>query len=134
MTQRRVRPRSGAAMLEGALVMVAFVFLLVGIFEVSRLRLVASTLEYAASEGCRYAMVHGRDSSSPATNASITSIVRSKAMGMRSQDISVQTTWNPDNRPGSQVTVSLRYTFQSVLTLLTLSAPISARSTVRIQH
>ncbi len=63
----------------------------------------------AAREGVRYAIVHGSRSSSPASSSDIQTYVRNEAQGITPSSISVSTTWNPNNSPGSTVNVQVSY-------------------------
>jgi Flp pilus assembly protein TadG len=70
-----------------------------------------SFVSYGARCGARYAMVHGSNSSSPATNSSIQSYVQGLAYPLNTNSLTVSTTWNPNNSPGSTVTVQVTYVF-----------------------
>jgi Flp pilus assembly protein TadG len=55
----RIRRRSGAAMVELAIMLPVFIFLVFGLIEASRLGMVAQILATAAREGCRVAVIDG---------------------------------------------------------------------------
>ena len=65
---------------------------------------------YAAQAAARWASVHGSQSSSPATSASVLSYVQSQAVALDPTLLSVNSTWAPDTTPGSTVTVTVGYT------------------------
>lgn len=96
--------RSGAAMVEFAIV--AFVFVPVLLFGILEFGFAAWSKNMVASdarEGARYAVVHGSYSPSPATPATIRSYLLTKTS---LDTFRVTTTWSPINKdPGSVVTV-----------------------------
>ncbi len=66
----------------------------------------------AARDASRYASVNGANSSNPVDSGDVQQFVRNEATGLNTQNISVSTTWNPNNKPGSVVSVSVTYNFQ----------------------
>ena len=66
----------------------------------------------AARDASRYASVNGANSSNPVDSGDVQAFVRNEATGLNASNISVSTTWNPNNKPGSVVNVSVTYTFQ----------------------
>src|SRR5579864_8209893 len=68
---RKLRKRSGAAMVEAAIILPVFVLLVFGLIEASRLGMVAQILTTAAREGCRVAVIDGN------TNTDVTNRVDS---------------------------------------------------------
>ena len=70
---------------------------------------------YTAQEAARYAIVNGATSPSPATAANIQTYVDSLVVGvLNTHQLTVNTTWNPNNKPGSVVTVQVSYVYQPV--------------------
>ncbi len=62
-------------------------------------------------EGVRYAIVRGATSDAPASSDDIAGFVKGRITGLAPDDVSVAVSWNPDNRPGSAVTVQVDYGF-----------------------
>ena len=70
---------------------------------------------YTAQEAARYAIVNGATSPSPATAANIQTYVDGLVVGvLNTHQLTVNTTWNPNNKPGSVVTVQVSYVYQPV--------------------
>jgi Flp pilus assembly protein TadG len=66
---------------------------------------------YSARDATRFAAVHGAASPKPASSDDIRDLVRSKAVGLDPTQLTVATTWNPDNQPNSNVAVQVQYSF-----------------------
>ena len=96
-------------MLEIALSLTAFLLLTFGVMEFAMAAYAYNFCSYAARDATRWASVHGAQSTSPATSDQVTSLVRSEAVGFATNNLSVSTTWLPDNSPGSVVKVSVSY-------------------------
>src|SRR2546425_11075241 len=128
--ERRKRER-GSVMVESGLSLVVLMFVIFGIMEFGRMVWAYNLLSHAAREATRYAMIHGSNSSQPATAADITSVAKGRAPGLDPASISVNVSWIPDNRPGSSVKVGLQYTF-SAATNLVGSGTLGATSQVII--
>jgi Flp pilus assembly protein TadG len=93
--------------------MIVFLTVIFGLMEFGRMVWAYNLVSHAAREATRYAMVHGRNSSRPATAADITSVVTSQAVGLDPASLQVNASWIPDNKPGSSVKVAVQYTFSS---------------------
>lgn len=102
-------------MLESTLVFLAFMFLILGIEEFGRMVFAFNFVSQAATEGARWASVRGSASATPATNTTITSYVNGWAAGLNTASISVNTTWTPDNNPGSKVQVNVTYAWTAIV-------------------
>jgi Flp pilus assembly protein TadG len=72
------------------------------------------TISFAARAACRYAIVHGNSSATPATKSDITTQVQSASPGLDTTKMTVTPTWTPDQNPGSTVKVQVSYTFDFV--------------------
>ena len=121
------KPIRGSALVEFSLVVVTFVLMLLGIVEMARMVLVATTMANAARAGVRYASVHGRGraggsgadgESGPGNNpAQVLTVVKGVAsaglVSLADSDIAV--TYSPSNTAGSTVTVKVTYTFDPLL-------------------
>ena len=111
--------RQGAqTMVEFAMILVVTLTLIFGIIQASLALYAYSFVSYAARSGVRYAMVRGSRSSSPATSSSVQTYVQGLAMGLNTSSLTVNTSWNPNNNPGSTVTVSVSYVFTPLTGLL----------------
>ena len=115
-SDRRKRQR-GSALVESALTLVVFMMVIFGLMEFGRMVWAYNLVSHAAREGTRYAMVHGRNSSHPATADGIRSVVKGQAVGLDPASLLVNVSWIPDNKPGSAVKVALRYTLSSMTNL-----------------
>ena len=70
---------------------------------------------YTAQQATRYAIVNGSTSQSPATAASIRTYVNGLVVGvLNTNKLTVNTTWNPNNKPGSVVSVQVNYVYQPI--------------------
>ena len=113
---RRSRQR-GSAMVELAISLISFLFLTLGSMEFGWAIYAYNSCSYAAQTGARWASVNGSLSPSPATTDSVTSYVRSQLVALDPNIITVNTSWNPDNSPGSTVTVTVGYTVSPLVGL-----------------
>ena len=67
--------------------------------------------------------------------ASIQDYVQSIAIGLSSNQLNVNTTWSPDNKPGSAVQVTVAYTFVPLsYRAITRSLNLSSTAQVVINH
>jgi Flp pilus assembly protein TadG len=111
----RKNPRRGALILECALVYpITFMMILgiiIGGLGVFRYQEVASL----AREGSRYASLHGASYQQTTGKAAATAAdvynkaVLPKAVALDASQLSCNVTWNPNNAPGSSVTVTVNY-------------------------
>ena len=93
-----------------------------------------SFLSNAARDAVRYAIVHGSKSSSPASADDIQTFVRNEAQGIKPSAISVSTTWNPNNNPGSTVSVQVSYSFRPFYPFNSVTLPLSSSAQMVISH
>src|SRR5437868_3515598 len=110
---RRKRQR-GSALVEAGLTMVVFLTGIFGLMDFARMVWAYNLVSHAAREATRYAMVHGRNSSHPASTDDIRTVVNGQAVGLDPSAMQVNVSWIPNNRPGSAVKVALQYSFNSV--------------------
>lgn len=132
----RNREGHGQSTLEFALVIPLLLLLLLGLVDLARLMWAYESLSHAAREATRYAIVHGSTSSQPADEATLRGIVLQVANTLEPDLLSVQATWDPDNSPGSRVTVEVRYNFRPATTFFSsaLNIPLTSRSTMIINR
>jgi Flp pilus assembly protein TadG len=92
-------------MVEFAIASTIFISMLLGIVEFGLASWQKNSVAADAREGARYAMVHGSQSGNIADSAAIANYVKSKTS--LENTIIVKTTWTPDNKPTSRVTVKV---------------------------
>jgi len=74
---------------------------------------------YSAQQAVRYATVHGSTATTIATSSSMTTYVDGLVVGVLSTNaMTVTTTWSPNNKPGSVVTVQVSYNFPPLTSLV----------------
>lgn len=74
---------------------------------------------YSSQEAVRYAMVHGSTATQTVSATDIQSYVKGLVTGaMDTSLLTVTTTWSPNNKPGSVVTVTVAYTFKPLTSLV----------------
>jgi Flp pilus assembly protein TadG len=123
MPVRNQSRRKGAAIVELSLCLLLVFTIVIAVMEFGRLVFAYTTLAGATREAARYAMVHGSKSTSPATEEDIRAQVSKWAIGLNPASLTVDTTWDPANTPGSRVQIQSSYNF-SPFGSLVLSAPI----------
>jgi len=137
--------RRGATIVEFALFFMLFLVVAVALMELGRGVWTYTTVAHAARQGARYAQVHG--SLYPIANgdSSIEQVVRTNAVGLDPQDVTVTTSWESwdaangvwiqdnVNAQGSIVRVQVSYPFRLVTGPLVLAQDtIQLRSTSRM--
>jgi Flp pilus assembly protein TadG len=132
----RTRPERGQAIIESALILLAFCVVIFGAMDFALLAMASNFVSYAAGEGARYAMVHGTASGSPTDGAAVQTFVRGLAAGIpNASAIEVNTTWPVDQNPGSPVKVSVTYSYQPMVLLAIKTAiPVSSQSQMTIRQ
>ena len=99
MRRRHARQR-GSALIEFTLVGIPLIFTLISIFEIARGMWLYHTLDYAVTEGTRYASFHGINCTSAAGNScavtisGIASVVQYAGAGLMSNQLSLTFTSN----------------------------------------
>ncbi len=76
-------------------------------------------LNHAVFQGARFATVHGGDNpvmsnGQDETAAAIRDVVRSNTVGLDSSQVTVATTYDPNNDPGNEFTVTATYPMTTV--------------------
>lgn len=105
------RSERGTAMLEFAASIVLFLSILYGILGFGQALFAYHSLAEASREATRYAVVRGANSSAPVTSDQVKTYVKGILPGLNTNNITVTTTWTPNNSPGGVVSVRLNYTF-----------------------
>jgi Flp pilus assembly protein TadG len=108
--------RRGGVAIEFAFIIPIAILLTIGAIEVARAVSVQASISQAAKETVRFASVRGSASGAPATEAQL------EAMAVELADLadastSASVAWDPDNKPGSDVTVAMQTTFSPVVLL-----------------
>jgi Flp pilus assembly protein TadG len=103
----------GQSLVEFSLSALMLVLVMFGIFEMSRMLLVYTTVSNAARAGARYAIVHGAHSNSPATSASITTVVKNylSAAPVNTSIAIITTGGTPGGAEGLPVSVNVKYPY-----------------------
>jgi hypothetical protein len=153
----RLAPRSGSrsrgqALVEFAMVAPLFFLLLFGIIEGGRFILYYQTLNNAAREGARYAIVHGSNSNCPSgpmppgetapggcydlPGLNVAQAVKDAAFGLLGSAVTVTPTWGATgNARDSDVTVRATYTYNTIIPLVPLPAiTVTAESRLVINN
>lgn len=74
---------------------------------------------YSAQQAVRYATVHGTTATHPASTTDVQNYVNGLAVGVLNTSLlTVTTTWAPNNKPGSVVTVVVSYNFPPLTQLV----------------
>ncbi len=106
---------SGNAAVEFALVLPVFISIVLGLIEIGRVLYTDHTLDHAAREGVRYAIVRGASSPTPALSSDIVTVVKSRAAPLDPAMVGVAVSFDPNNRPGSAVAVQVSYNFEFLM-------------------
>jgi len=110
--------RRGSVMAEFALGFMALLLLTVGLVDLGRGVWTHTTLAHAARQGARFAMTRG--SLNPATATLVRDMVRSQAVGLEKNKVTVTTTWESGIERGGFVRVQVRYPYELVTGTLLL--------------
>ena len=110
---RLVSDRGGGAAIEFAFIIPIAILLTVGAVEVAHAVSVQASISQAAKETVRVASVRGSASGAAASKAELETMAVNLA-DLTNGATSAAVTWNPDNSPGSMVTVDMQTTFSPV--------------------
>jgi Flp pilus assembly protein TadG len=105
----RRRRQRGNALVEASLALLPFMFLMFGTLDFGWAIYAYNFCAYGAQSGARFASVNGALSVSPATADTVSTYVKSQAAALDLSQMTVSTTWDPDNNPGSTVNVQVSY-------------------------
>lgn len=125
------RGQTGVEFAASALVMLTLVF---GIFACSMMIYAYNFVSDAARDAVRYAIVHGAQSLSPATANDIEQYVLNMANGLNQNNLNVNTTWTPNNNPGSVVAVQVTYNFEPLFPLSSTTMSLTSSSQMVISR
>jgi len=134
-TSSQSRRERGTTAVELALMIPLITMLVVGCIDLGRGVWAKHSLEHVVGDAVRWAAVNGDSSSSPMTEATMETRVRSALPYLDSEELTVTTTWSPNNRPGSDVTVNLSYNFDPIIPFMSMEAfALSAAATSVISY
>ncbi len=115
-SRQRIRAgRRGSTMVESALAGLVYLLLLVSIAEFARLGVAYTLVSFSAQRAARFAAVRGSGSGHAASSSDITAEAQSYITALDNTQLTVTTTWTPDNHPGSTVKVKVAYAFRPIL-------------------
>lgn len=117
------RCERGSLMTEFAMVLPIIMLFGVGVIEIGRVMYTSSTIEEAAREAARFAVVRGATATKAATVGDIRDAVIENAPRLDAANMNVVVTYEPDNAPGSFVTVRVEYGYEFLIPATTI-API----------
>jgi Flp pilus assembly protein TadG len=117
----------GTAMAEFARVLLPCMAIFVGIINFSLALYSYDWVCYSAQQAARYATIHGTTATHTATTSDVTTYVNGLVVGaLDTNSLSVTTTWAPDKKPGSVVTVVVGYTFKPLTAVVSsVNIPLS---------
>jgi Flp pilus assembly protein TadG len=110
-----VKRRRGSTMIESTLVATVYLLLLVAIMECGRLGFAYNSVSFAAHRAARYAALRGASSGHPASASDVAAEAGALLVALDAANVSVATTWTPNNQPGSTVQVTVQYGFRTLL-------------------
>jgi Flp pilus assembly protein TadG len=126
---RQLGNSRGQTLIEFAVSVFLLVMLLLGVFEISRMILVYTTVANAARVGARYAIVHGANASPTGTVALVQGVVRNylSAGPLTSANATINVT-GAGGAIGSSVTVQVSYPYNPLVTYFPLTANLGSVS------
>ena len=125
--------RRGATMVEFALFFIGFLVLCLAVMELGRGVWTYVTLSHAARAAGRYAIVHGGTNPIPADGTTVADIAKLNAIGLDSNSVTVNVTYDSANAQGNVVQVEVSYPFQFVTGGLIVSqSQVDMKSTARM--
>ena len=113
---RLVGDRQGGVAIEFAFIIPIAILLTFGAIEVARAVSVQASINEAAKATVRYASVRGSASGAAATQSQLETMAVQLA-DLAEASTTAAVTWNPDNSPGSAITVDMQTTFAPVVLL-----------------
>lgn len=132
-TANRRRSQRGNTLVESALVIVAYFYMLLGTVEFGRMVYTFHYLSHAARDGARYASLHGTSSSSPADATAVKNYLSTWGVGITQSDLTVTLSYTPNGNPGGNALVTLSYVFRPAVGYLFPSTlTLAARSKMTV--
>jgi hypothetical protein len=116
---RRTGAKPGSTMAEFALIAIPCLTLFFAIMSFAMALYCYDFIGYSARQATRYAMVHGSTAPMVASASDVKTYVNGLVLGVLDTSLlTVTTTWSPDNKRGSVVTVTIGYTFKPLTSLV----------------
>ena len=113
------RSHPAQAMAEFALVLTPCLTLFFGIINFALALYCYDFVCYSAQQGVRYATVHGSTATTVVSSTDVRNYVNALVVGvLKTSALTVTTTWAPNNKPGSVVTVVVSYNFPPLTNLV----------------
>ncbi len=113
------RSHPAQAVAEFALVITPCLTLFFGIINFALALYCYDFVCYSAQQAVRYATVHGSTATTIVSSTDVTNYVHTLVVGvLNTSAMTVTTTWSPDNKPGSIVTVNVSYNFPPLTKLV----------------
>jgi Flp pilus assembly protein TadG len=110
---------TGQAVAEFALVITPCLTLVFGIINFALALYSYDFVCYSAQQAARYATVHGSTATTIVTALNVQSYVNTLVVGvLNTSSLTVNTSWAPDNKPGSVVTVVVSYNYTPLTSLV----------------
>jgi Flp pilus assembly protein TadG len=130
-SQRLTLSSEGQTFVEFAMAIPLVLVLAIGIANFAIAIFAYSFVCYGARDASRYAAVRGATSPKPASSSDVTNFVLSEATGIDAGNLTVATTWSPDNQPNSIVSVKVQYNCNFQVPFVTLS-PVTLSSSSQL--
>ena len=100
-------------MAEFSLILVPCLLLFFGVMNFAMALYCYDFVGYSAQQAARYAIVHGATAAQAVSATDIRNYVKGLVTGViDTTQLTIDTSWSPDNQPGSTVTVTVGYTFK----------------------
>jgi Flp pilus assembly protein TadG len=113
------RSHPGQAMAEFALVATPCLMLFFGVINFALALYSYDFVCYSAQQAVRYATVHGSTATTVVSSTDVHNYVNTLVVGvLNTNSMTVNTTWAPNNKPGSIVTVVVSYNFPPLTNLV----------------
>lgn len=107
----------GAAAVEAAFILPILFVLTIGGIEIGRILSVQASIRHAVQETARFGTVHGFASGASATTSELETMAANLA-NLPAAATTVAATFDPDNRPGSEVTVSIDHAYTPLTAMI----------------
>jgi Flp pilus assembly protein TadG len=148
-TLTKLAGESGSNLVEYAILFIAFMMLMFGITGFGHALYAYTFVSNVARDASRWAAVNGSTCGSdnscngvgimnngPAVAGDVTTYVTNRTpLGIDPAQVTVTTTWIPDNKPGSSVQVQVQYNFTFIFPLIRTSAlPLTSTSETVVIH
>jgi Flp pilus assembly protein TadG len=116
---RRAGVKRGTSMAEFALILIPCLTLFFAIMNFALALYCYDFVGSSAQAAARYAIVHGASATQVVSAGDVQNYVKGLvAGGFDTSLLTVNTSWSPDNKPGSVVTVTVGYTFKPLTGLV----------------